>query len=151
MASIDLTLATAAALSGGQLASAARSDRTAASGRPAPSAAHAARYASSATRASWQAAAGGGGARAADDASSRSSSFSPLPRGGREEVEAEAGSRRAQARAYSVEAMAASIWDMRDSGFEGKLRIASNGLQPRRPPPALPDMPAAAVRIRIDG
>jgi len=49
MASMDLTLATAAVFSGGQLASAARSDRTAASGRPAPSAAHAARYASSAT------------------------------------------------------------------------------------------------------
>ncbi|WVZ73533.1 hypothetical protein U9M48_021827 [Paspalum notatum var. saurae] len=52
MASMDLTLATAAAFSGGQLASATRSDRTAASGRPAPSAALAARYASSATLAS---------------------------------------------------------------------------------------------------
>ena len=36
MASMDLTLATAAVFSGGQLASATRSDRTAASGRPAP-------------------------------------------------------------------------------------------------------------------
>ena len=38
-------------------------------------------------------------------------------------------------RAYSVEAMAASICDMSDSGVDGKLRIASNGLHPRRPPP----------------
>jgi hypothetical protein len=52
MAIMDLTLATVAVFSGGQPRIATRSDRTAASGCPAPSAAHAARHASSATIAS---------------------------------------------------------------------------------------------------
>lgn len=47
MAIIDLTLTTAVAFSGKQLASATRIDGTAASGSPAPSAAQAAWYASS--------------------------------------------------------------------------------------------------------
>jgi len=47
-----------------------------------------------------------------------------------------AGRRRAPVRAYSVEAMAASMCDMRDSGVDGKPWVASKGLHPLRPPPA---------------
>lgn len=57
-----------------------------------------------------------------------------------------AGSSCAQERAYSVAAMAASIWDMRASGVDGKPRIASNGLHPCPPLPNPPYMASDAMR-----
>lgn len=135
----DRSLATAEVLSGGQLARATRMDRRAASGRPVARAAHAARYDSSASRASWE--------EALNPKAPLTALLVSVAIGRKGEVDDEV--RRAVAWPYSTAAMAASISANRVSGDEGKVFIASKTLQPCGRPLPISNVVSLPPAIRV--